>query len=348
MKRKSRRRGGDDIILYKQPVLILGSIHLSLMGAIGIWLWHKPLGFGKPLNSCDPMLVIAGVSARFSSQGLHIFSWIMYIILLIPGLNLILPFLLFLNLHIFYNQFYSFWATIMQCLAVPQPVRKAFLLSCKWLWEYALLPFWNRIRLFCSWGWDNILWPILNLFKQHSKGPHNGPTIIHTGGLIGGLGVLFMINILLIVSIELTIRRNQSNQTGEDNEWGFGQVLALLLLVVPLRDAWNALLEATEKLKSAQRQFEDIILRECQATPVDKELEHLLDEGANITAWSGDSGWGSALQVAAYYGKLELVKWLQKHGVQDRDMPSSKLYNLLSHVYSLNHHQVVDMKQHYK
>ncbi|KAJ7697889.1 hypothetical protein B0H17DRAFT_1130167 [Mycena rosella] len=42
-------------------------------------------------------------------------------------------------------------------------------------------------------------------------------------------------------AIELTLSRNKHLQSGGDGLWGFGQVLALLLLVMPLRDAWNAL-----------------------------------------------------------------------------------------------------------
>jgi hypothetical protein len=88
----------------EQPVLTLGSIHLSLMATVGIWLWSDPSKFGHPLDpSCDPMLTVIGVPARFLSKPLRITSLAMYSLVLIPGLNLIPPFAFFLTLHISYN-----------------------------------------------------------------------------------------------------------------------------------------------------------------------------------------------------------------------------------------------------
>jgi hypothetical protein len=89
--------------ISKQPVLTLGSVHLSLMAAVGIWLWSDPAKFGQSLGSCDPMLTVIGVPARFSSKPLRIASLTMYSLVLIPGLNLIPPFTFFLMLHISYN-----------------------------------------------------------------------------------------------------------------------------------------------------------------------------------------------------------------------------------------------------
>ena len=85
------------------PVLILGSIHLSMMGAIGIWLWRDPAGFGKPIDRCTPMLTVFGASVSINSTPLRIFSLTMYAVILIPGLNLLPPFVFFLFLHISYN-----------------------------------------------------------------------------------------------------------------------------------------------------------------------------------------------------------------------------------------------------
>lgn len=100
--------------ISEQPVLTLGSIHLSLMAAVGIWLWSDPSKFGKPLDTgCDPTLTVVGVPARFSSKPLGIVSLTMYSLVLIPGLNLIPPFVFFLTLHISYNwsrkRHESFW-----------------------------------------------------------------------------------------------------------------------------------------------------------------------------------------------------------------------------------------------
>jgi hypothetical protein len=90
------------LLVIAAPVLTLGSIHLSVMAAIGIWLWLNPVKFGKSII-CDPTLVVFGGSINFSSAALRIFSLTMYFLLLIPGFNLLPPFLFFLTLHICYN-----------------------------------------------------------------------------------------------------------------------------------------------------------------------------------------------------------------------------------------------------
>jgi hypothetical protein len=69
--------------------------------------------------------------------------------------------------------------------------------------------------------------------------PETSDSFPRTAFLIIGLVLLVAINILFIVDIELTLRRNKGDQNGDD-AWGFGQVLALLL-IIPLRDAWGAL-----------------------------------------------------------------------------------------------------------
>ncbi|KAJ7238596.1 hypothetical protein B0H12DRAFT_1137341 [Mycena haematopus] len=50
-----------------------------------------------------------------------------------------------------------------------------------------------------------------------------------------GLAMLFTINIVFIVDIELSISRNESRQAGQDRIWTLGQTLALLLLVIPIK-----------------------------------------------------------------------------------------------------------------
>ncbi|KAJ7477569.1 hypothetical protein FB451DRAFT_191424, partial [Mycena latifolia] len=120
--RHDRARSGPALVLRivdrpwdlfsRAPVLILGSFHLSLMAAVGIWLWLNPVKFGAPIH-CDPTLTIVGGPVHFSSPALRIFSLAMYFLLLIPGINLLPPILFFLALHIVYNRsrehHRSFW-----------------------------------------------------------------------------------------------------------------------------------------------------------------------------------------------------------------------------------------------
>jgi hypothetical protein len=65
-----------------------------------------------------------------------------------------------------------------------------------------------------------------------------------------GLGVLLSINIVFIVDIEITRKINIEIQGEDEADWGFGQILAILLLLLPLRDLIEALLE--RRLKQRQ------------------------------------------------------------------------------------------------
>jgi len=101
-----------------------------------------------------------------------------------------------------------------------------------------------------------------------SKPSH--PRLAEIAFPIVALTILAGINILFIVDVELTIRRNNRHQAGEDNVWGFGQVLALLLFVVPLRDAGNAIVLIR---RGIQGRFEELFERECKERPVLDELK---------------------------------------------------------------------------
>jgi hypothetical protein len=79
----------------------------------------------------------------------------------------------------------------------------------------------------------------------------------HTAFLVVGLGCLAVINIILLVDVELTLWRNKHDQSPEEDEWAFGQVLALLLLVVPLRDFVGSILDIREKVKGAKQAKEN-------------------------------------------------------------------------------------------
>ncbi|KAF5363917.1 hypothetical protein D9756_000007 [Leucocoprinus leucothites] len=93
----------------KNPVLIIGSLHLSLMSAVGIWLWVKPKAFGNsPPCSLVASLFIVGQRASIGSQGLRKWSLLIYSLLLIPVLNLIIPISFFAPPIWVYGRFLSF------------------------------------------------------------------------------------------------------------------------------------------------------------------------------------------------------------------------------------------------
>ncbi|KAJ6559967.1 hypothetical protein B0H19DRAFT_1146164 [Mycena capillaripes] len=62
-----------------------------------------------------------------------------------------------------------------------------------------------------------------------------------------GLLVLFVINVFFILDTELSIARNESRQDNQDGVWTFGQTLALILLLLLLRDAAENILQRSEK-----------------------------------------------------------------------------------------------------
>jgi hypothetical protein len=70
----------------------IGSLHLSLMGGVGVWLWSNPTNFGSS-PSCPPNATISVLSRTLSmaSPGLRVISLIFYAAVLIPIVNLVLP-----------------------------------------------------------------------------------------------------------------------------------------------------------------------------------------------------------------------------------------------------------------
>ncbi|KAH8824446.1 hypothetical protein DL96DRAFT_209067 [Flagelloscypha sp. PMI_526] len=75
-------------------VIILGTLHLSLMGAIGIWLWSDPHKFGAPIP-CNIAyrlsFAVLGTRVPLFAAGTRILSLLIYLAVLIPVLNIVLP-----------------------------------------------------------------------------------------------------------------------------------------------------------------------------------------------------------------------------------------------------------------
>ncbi|KAH6903385.1 ankyrin repeat-containing domain protein [Coprinopsis sp. MPI-PUGE-AT-0042] len=67
-----------------------------------------------------------------------------------------------------------------------------------------------------------------------------------------GLGVLLVINVVFIVDIELTRGFNSILQGKDEAEFGFGQILSILLLLLPLRDLAEAVLARRIKQRQAE------------------------------------------------------------------------------------------------
>ncbi|KAF7337366.1 Multiple ankyrin repeats single kh domain [Mycena sanguinolenta] len=296
------------VFATKRPVLTIGSLHLSLMAGIGLWLWSNPSKFGAPMGNCNPSFSVVGGAVRFSSSGLRIFSLGIYCLLVIPGLNLVLPFLFFLALHITYNKS-----------------------------RLRLEPFLHVIRA--------ILSSISTLVRRcHTKthDPESGmelqetpsPTwaqtpstarLDHTAFLIAGLICLLIINIILLVDVELMLRRNKHNQSAGENDWGFGQVLALLLLVVPLRDFVTSILKIREIVaknkETIQRSYNKHLADAIEDSTFHKhDFVGLIEQGADPNVKLDGAGQiRTLLHFAASKGNDSLVRLLLDKGVEDTE-----------------------------
>ncbi|KAK7007863.1 hypothetical protein R3P38DRAFT_1621904 [Favolaschia claudopus] len=251
----------------KGSVAILGSLHLALMAALGIWLWSNPRSFGKVQNTQDDSLCgilyastnILGYKIPLGSDALRIISLVLYSSVLVPGLNLTLPIAGFVGIFLLHTSLR------------PDPRRNSNnkmagrggkspgdhrAMRAQWAARAAR----RRTRMATEdTSWSAIKRPSpspqstnimgRSLFALQSwYDPFLLPTIL-------GLLLLFAINIIFIIDIELALRQNNYLQESDDSEWTFGQILALLLLVLPLRDLriFGARRNVTTSLQNALR-----------------------------------------------------------------------------------------------
>ncbi|KIK61312.1 hypothetical protein GYMLUDRAFT_58865 [Collybiopsis luxurians FD-317 M1] len=218
-----------------------------------------------------------------------------YGLLLVPGLNLIPPFAFFLTFHIFYN----------------------------WTWDHHK-SFWDKALGYirnnsARNGYSQARSDLeLGSIQETQSGTRPNAHFIqstsHVAILLAGLAALIFVNVLFIADIEKTLTDNQGNESTEEDEWGFGQVLALLLLVLPLRDAWNAFQDIQEKMLGVQEQFEQLFQDKARADSGISMFKELMNRHADprkeMRKEDEDSGCKTFLQLAAYYGKQELVEFL--------------------------------------
>lgn len=102
---------GGAKILVKRYVLVLGSLHLTLMAALGLWLWLDLQVFGLGNQQRDDFrsantyavkiatVAIMGQAVPLGSPVLRLFSLAIYSLFLMPGINLIAPMILFLAVY---------------------------------------------------------------------------------------------------------------------------------------------------------------------------------------------------------------------------------------------------------
>jgi hypothetical protein len=100
-------------------VIGLGSLHLTLMAIIGIWLWSSPAQFESSQPDLIPTsggsviplectsISLFGQAIQLSSQVLRTCSLVIYGFFLAPILNLIIPTSLFLTLYMGLHGFFG-------------------------------------------------------------------------------------------------------------------------------------------------------------------------------------------------------------------------------------------------
>jgi hypothetical protein len=181
-------------------LLALGSLHLTLMAVLGVWLWSDLHLFGlghrepeefKTSNALAierATVALFGQAVPLGSPALRIASIAIYSVFLIPGINLFPPMLFILAVY----------------------------LGCH---RISLAKKWKALPAYIS------------------------------------LGILLAINIVIIIDIELTRNMNSVLQGHDECDWGFGQILAILLLLLPLRDLVQAI--RARRLKQSQGELDE-------------------------------------------------------------------------------------------
>jgi hypothetical protein len=112
------------------------------MAAVGIWLWSSPIQFEMSQHnfsqfSLDPppldctTTTILGHSLKLTSLGLQRWSLIIYSCFLIPGVNLLIPAIMFLAMHIGFHRWESLsnYSKTLRPSIVPISVGLVFLLA---------------------------------------------------------------------------------------------------------------------------------------------------------------------------------------------------------------------------
>jgi hypothetical protein len=221
------------------------------MSALGIWLWSNPRTFGAAGSAnCAAdfaSFAVLGRHVPFGSNVLRIISLTIYSLFLVPGVNLLLPMGLFLSVYFWHRK---------RLLSTPPAADPDG--------DDASSPQKQLIELAKS------------IFAR----------VVYSPGLpvYVGLAFLLVINVVFIADIELTLRKNAYLQEGQsETEWGFGQILAMLLVFMPLRDLIESILARRQKRHESEirRQEQHSLLKEAiRAGDVDQMVD-LVKQGVD-------------------------------------------------------------------
>jgi hypothetical protein len=167
----------------------------------------------------------------------------------------------------------------------------------------------------------------------HKNGDRKTPSIVPT---VIGLVLLLAINIIFLVDIELTLLQASSGESG----WTFGQILAMLLLVLPLRDLVETFLSRREKQRikelahhemQRKKEHTQLLQNAIKDRATSMTILALLNNGADVntkveSTWmyfllpwrniehSIECDYATVLQLASYRKDVELVRAILDHG----------------------------------
>lgn len=171
--------------MLNKIALCLGTLHLSLMASLGIWVWCNPGAFGK-VDHCaidSASVVILGKSIPFRSPILRVWSLVIYAFFLAPVVNLIIPAGFFLAIFIAYHK----WCPIDSVLFTETglPAQSTTIISQETLDRR------NTTKSYCC-------WPFF-AFQRYAHHPRFSGiwTILP---IIIGMIVLFVINVIFMVN----------------------------------------------------------------------------------------------------------------------------------------------------
>ncbi|KAG6917143.1 hypothetical protein DXG01_003733 [Tephrocybe rancida] len=210
--------------VLKNPVFWIGSLHLTLLGAVGLWLWGKPATFGHSDPYCSTMasVVFLGRRVTLTSSALQVSSIFIYSILLVPCLNMILPSALLLapvwllHRHSLQNSKHEIPSPVPQQSPPEHPTLSGFQQPPM---SHSL----HDIKSVAVQLWKKSQDFLLSLWRAIMP-------------VAPGLAILAVVNIFFLVNTELALHDNKELLGEDDGTWTFGQVLALMLLLVP---AWS-------------------------------------------------------------------------------------------------------------
>ncbi|KAJ7608600.1 ankyrin repeat-containing domain protein [Mycena polygramma] len=125
------------------------------------------------------------------------------------------------------------------------------------------------------------------------------PTVI-------GMTILCSINVVFLLDIELTLFRNRAVHSAGEATWTFGQILALLLLVLPLRDIWITTIARRHTLS-----LQDALRKNA---PTEEVLHAATQPGADVNTRVYDCQYSTLLELAVLRKDMALIALLLRLG----------------------------------